>query len=115
MIADTIRTAFEALGTHDVEPLVALMHPEMEWRGRQGNDRAARPGSGHEARDVGASFRADRGLLAERPPVHAGRTESASSPAERAPYPRARAGRKATRFRELVVRYCVPLANARRC
>jgi hypothetical protein len=35
MIADTIRTAFEAFGTHDVEPLVALMDPEMKWRGRR--------------------------------------------------------------------------------
>jgi hypothetical protein len=34
MSADIIRTAFEALGARDVEPLVALMHPELEsgWR-----------------------------------------------------------------------------------
>jgi ketosteroid isomerase-like protein len=35
MSADTIRTAFEALGAGDAEPLVALMHPQMEWRGRR--------------------------------------------------------------------------------
>jgi len=35
MSADTIRTAFEALGVRDVEPLGALMHPELEWRGRR--------------------------------------------------------------------------------
>jgi hypothetical protein len=34
MSADTIRTAFEALGARDVEPLVALMHPRARrtWR-----------------------------------------------------------------------------------
>jgi hypothetical protein len=35
MSADTIRTAFEALGARDVEPFVGLMHPQMEWRGRR--------------------------------------------------------------------------------
>jgi hypothetical protein len=35
MSVDSIRTAFEALGAGDVEPLVALMHPELEWRGRR--------------------------------------------------------------------------------
>jgi ketosteroid isomerase-like protein len=30
-----IRTAYEALGAGDVERLVALMHPKMEWRGRR--------------------------------------------------------------------------------
>ncbi len=35
MSADTVRTAFEALGARDAEPLVALVHPEMEWRGRR--------------------------------------------------------------------------------
>ena len=35
MSADTIRTAFEALRARDAEPLVALMHPQMEWRGRR--------------------------------------------------------------------------------
>jgi len=35
MSADTIRTAFEALTARDVEPLVALMDPGLEWRGRR--------------------------------------------------------------------------------
>jgi len=35
MSTDAIRTAFEALGSRDVERLVALMHPKMEWRGRR--------------------------------------------------------------------------------
>jgi ketosteroid isomerase-like protein len=35
MSADPIRVAFEALMTGDVEPLVALIHPETEWRGRR--------------------------------------------------------------------------------
>ena len=35
MSTDAIRSAYEALGARDVEPLVALMHPEMEWRGRR--------------------------------------------------------------------------------
>ena len=35
MSAGTVRTAFEALGARDVEPLAALMHPEVEWRGRR--------------------------------------------------------------------------------
>jgi ketosteroid isomerase-like protein len=30
---DAIRSAFESLGDGDVEPLVALIHPDMEWRG----------------------------------------------------------------------------------
>jgi ketosteroid isomerase-like protein len=32
---DPIRAAYLALGDGDVEPLVSLMHPEMEWRGRR--------------------------------------------------------------------------------
>lgn len=32
MSADSIRSAFEALGARDVEPLVALMHPDLESR-----------------------------------------------------------------------------------
>jgi ketosteroid isomerase-like protein len=32
---DTIRAAYDAATTGDVEPLVALIHPEMEWRGRR--------------------------------------------------------------------------------
>ena len=35
MSADSIRSAFEALGARDVEPLVRLMHPDLEWRGRR--------------------------------------------------------------------------------
>jgi ketosteroid isomerase-like protein len=35
MSVDSIRTAFEALGARDVEPLVAVMHPDLEWRGRR--------------------------------------------------------------------------------
>ena len=35
MNADVIRSAYETLGARDVEPLVALMNPEMEWRGRR--------------------------------------------------------------------------------
>jgi ketosteroid isomerase-like protein len=35
MSTDAIRTAYAALGARDVEPLVALMHPKMEWRGRR--------------------------------------------------------------------------------
>jgi hypothetical protein len=35
MSRDAIRAAFEALGTGDVEPLVALIDPAMEWRGRR--------------------------------------------------------------------------------
>jgi ketosteroid isomerase-like protein len=33
--ADAVRTAYNALGEGDVEPLVSLIHPEMEWRGRR--------------------------------------------------------------------------------
>ena len=40
---DQIRKAYEALGTGDVEPLVALMHPDMEWRGRRPGLRFWRP------------------------------------------------------------------------
>jgi len=32
---DEIREAYEAFATGDVEPLVRLMHPDMEWRGRR--------------------------------------------------------------------------------
>jgi ketosteroid isomerase-like protein len=32
---DALRSAYAALGEGDVEPLVALIHPEMEWRGRR--------------------------------------------------------------------------------
>jgi hypothetical protein len=33
--ADSIRDAFEALGEGNVEALVALIDPAMEWRGRR--------------------------------------------------------------------------------
>jgi hypothetical protein len=35
MSIDAIRSAFEALDEGDVEPLVALIDPAMEWRGRR--------------------------------------------------------------------------------
>ena len=35
MSVDEVRAAYEALGTGDVEPLVALIDPRMEWRGRR--------------------------------------------------------------------------------
>jgi ketosteroid isomerase-like protein len=35
MSANPIRVAYEALTTGDVEPLVALIHADMEWRGRR--------------------------------------------------------------------------------
>jgi len=30
-----ISSAYEALAAGDVDPLVALIHPRMEWRGRR--------------------------------------------------------------------------------
>ena len=35
MSTDSIRTAFVALGAREVEPLVAMMHPDLEWRARR--------------------------------------------------------------------------------
>jgi hypothetical protein len=35
MSVDGIRTGYEALAAGDVEPLVNLIHPRMEWRGRR--------------------------------------------------------------------------------
>jgi len=32
-LVEQIRAAYEALGTGDVEPLIELMHPDLEWRG----------------------------------------------------------------------------------
>jgi ketosteroid isomerase-like protein len=32
---DTIRSAYEALASGDVDPLVSLIDPQMEWRGRR--------------------------------------------------------------------------------
>jgi ketosteroid isomerase-like protein len=40
---DTIRTAYESLAAGDVEPLVSLIHPEMEWRGRRSLRRLWQP------------------------------------------------------------------------
>jgi ketosteroid isomerase-like protein len=35
MTADPILSAFEALMTGDTAPLVSLIHPDLEWRGRR--------------------------------------------------------------------------------
>jgi hypothetical protein len=35
VVPDSVRSAYEALGEGNVEPLVALIHPDMEWRGRR--------------------------------------------------------------------------------
>ena len=35
MSADPIRAAYEALMAGDVDPLVSLIHPDLEWRGRR--------------------------------------------------------------------------------
>jgi hypothetical protein len=35
MTHDPIRKAYDALAGGDVEPLVALIHPAMKWRGRR--------------------------------------------------------------------------------
>jgi hypothetical protein len=35
MSLDAIRAAYEAANAGDVEPLVSLIHPQMEWRGRR--------------------------------------------------------------------------------
>ena len=43
LAADAIRSAYEALGEGDVEPLVALIHPDMEWRGRRRLSRFWKP------------------------------------------------------------------------
>lgn len=43
MSADGVRAAYEALGDGDVEPLVALMSEDMEWRGVTGGWRFWRP------------------------------------------------------------------------
>jgi hypothetical protein len=38
-----IRTAYEALTTGDVTPLVGLMHPQLRWRGQRRLSRLWRP------------------------------------------------------------------------
>jgi hypothetical protein len=40
---DAIRSAFETFREGDVEPLVALIDPSMEWRGRRRLIRFWRP------------------------------------------------------------------------
>jgi hypothetical protein len=35
MAVDAVRAAYQSLGEGDVEPLVSLIHPGMEWRGRR--------------------------------------------------------------------------------
>ena len=35
MSVDVVRAAYEAGIAGDVEPLVSLIHPQMEWRGRR--------------------------------------------------------------------------------
>jgi len=42
---DALRSAYEALDHGDVEPLVALIHSDMEWRGRRRLRRFWRPPS----------------------------------------------------------------------
>jgi ketosteroid isomerase-like protein len=42
---DRIRIAYDALMTGDVEPLVLLIHPDMEWRGRRRLSRFWQPPS----------------------------------------------------------------------
>jgi hypothetical protein len=32
---ETIRAAYEALAAGEIEPLVSLIDPQMEWRGRR--------------------------------------------------------------------------------
>jgi ketosteroid isomerase-like protein len=41
--ADAIRSAYEALGEGDVDPLVTLMDEDMEWDGRRRGWRFWRP------------------------------------------------------------------------
>jgi len=45
MVVEAIRSAFESLGDGDVEPLVSLIHPDMEWRGRRRLSRFWQPPS----------------------------------------------------------------------
>jgi ketosteroid isomerase-like protein len=40
---ESIREAYEAFAGGDVEPLVALMHPDIVWRGRRPGWRFWRP------------------------------------------------------------------------
>jgi hypothetical protein len=43
MDAESIRTAYEALAERNVEPFVALLDDELEWRGRRSGWRIWRP------------------------------------------------------------------------
>ena len=40
---EALRAAYQSLSEGDVEPLVSLIHPEMEWRGRRRLSRFWRP------------------------------------------------------------------------
>jgi hypothetical protein len=42
---EAVRSAYQSLGYGDVEPLVSLIHPEMEWRERRRLSRFWRPPS----------------------------------------------------------------------
>jgi ketosteroid isomerase-like protein len=42
---EAVRAAFQSLGDGDVEPLVSLIHPDMEWRGRRRLSRFRKPPS----------------------------------------------------------------------
>jgi hypothetical protein len=35
MSVEAIRSAYQAFAVGDVEPLVSLIHPQLEWRGRR--------------------------------------------------------------------------------
>ena len=43
MSVETIRAAYEALAAGEAEPLVSLIDPQMEWRGRRRLRRFWRP------------------------------------------------------------------------
>jgi len=52
---DAVRSAYQSLGEGDVEPVVLLIHPDMEWRGRRRLRRFRRAPACHgpdEAREV---------------------------------------------------------------
>jgi ketosteroid isomerase-like protein len=42
-VTEPVRAAFDALGSGDVEPLVALMDDDMKWEGRRSDWRFWRP------------------------------------------------------------------------
>jgi ketosteroid isomerase-like protein len=69
MSADSIRTAYDALMTGDVEPLVSLIHPDMTWRGRRRLMRLWKrpPSDTGRTRPVGFSNQESTG--AERPEI----------------------------------------------